>query len=200
MDYNTQREKLKLPEYGRNIQIMVNHAKSIEDRDERNKAAETIILVMGSMNPPLKESRDYKHKLWDHLQIISGFDLDIDSPYETPPKEVLFAKPERMPYPKKKIRYMHYGKMAELMLEKAKAMEEGDMKDMYVKHVANHMKLSFMTWNKNSVPDNFIFKAVETMSNGELTVKPGTTLFDFKEPVVQPQNSGRKKKGGKRTR
>ncbi len=186
-----------MPEYGRNVQIMVNHAKSLPNKEDRNKAADSIIQVMASMHPPLKDNKDYMHMLWDHLQIIADFSLDIDSPYEMPEKEVLFAKPEPVPYPHQKIRYKQYGKMAELMLEKAQEMEEGELKDLYIKYVANHMKLSFITWNKNNVPDAFIHKAVEVLSDGKVTVKPGTVLYDFKEPINQPQNTGRKKKGKK---
>lgn len=198
MDYNTQREKLKLPEYGRNVQIMINYAKSLEDREERNKAAEAIINVMASMTPPLKDSRDYQHKLWDHLHLIADFELDVDAPFDPPEKEVLFAKPDALPYPHEKIKFLHYGKMAELMLDKAAEMEEGEAKDQFVKHVANHMKLSYITWNKDSVPDAVIIKALHDLSDGRVTVKEGTTLFEYKEPAKPQYNTNKKKKGKKR--
>lgn len=186
-----------LPEYGRNVQIMVNHAKTIENREERNKAADTIVQVMGSMNPPLKDSKDYKHKLWDHLHIIGNFELDIDSPFGEPSPEVLFKKPDSIAYPHQKIRFQHYGKIAELMLAKSLAIEEGDARDQFVKHVANHMKLSYITWNKDSVPDFVIFKAVEDLSRGSVKVKEGTTLYDYKEPIKPQYNTNKKKKGKK---
>ena len=162
MDYNTQREKLKLPEYGRNVQIMIGHAKTIEDRETRNKAAETIIGVMAGMHPPMKDNRDFKHKLWDHLHIISNFELDVDSPYEKPTPEELEAKPDPLGYPTQKIKFQHYGKLVELMLNKAAELEDGEQKDTFVKHIANQMKLSYITWNKDNVPDAVIFKAVGT--------------------------------------
>lgn len=198
MDYNTQREKLRLPEYGRNVQIMVNHAKGIENREDRNKAAETIISVMASMHPPLKDSRDYKHKLWDHLHIIADFALDVDSPFEAPQKEAIMAKPERLPYPQERIKYQHYGKVVGIMLDKAMAMEDGEQKDVFIKHIANHMKLSYITWNKDSVPDTIIFKTIEDMTEGAIKVKEGTVLFEYKEPIKQNYSSGKKKKGKKK--
>jgi len=195
MDYNTQREKLMLPEYGRNVQKMIDHAITLKDRDERNKAAETIIQIMGSMHPNLKDNRDFKHKLWDHIHIIADFNLDIDAPFEKPIKETINAKPIVLPYPAKDIKYLHYGKIVELMAKKAIEMEDGEQKDMFVKFIANHMKLSYITWNKDSVPDSVIFKAVENLSGRKLKVKEGTVLFDYKEPPKQQPTHNKRKKG-----
>lgn len=195
MDYNTQREYLMLPEYGRNVQNMIKHAISLENKEERNLAAETIIQVMGSMNPQLKDNRDYKHKLWDHLHIIADFKLDVDSPFDPPVKEQLFVKPERIPYPNQNIKYMHYGKIAELMIKKAIEAEDGEGKEQFVKAIANHMKLSYMTWNKDHVPDLVIFKAMENLSGKKLQIKEGTVLFDHKEPVKQQTTQVKRKKG-----
>lgn len=197
MDYNTQREKLKLPEYGRNVQIMINYAKTIESREERNKAAETIIAVMGSMNPPLKDSRDYKHKLWDHLHLIANFELDVDAPFELPEREVLSLKPDALPYPNQRIKYLHYGKIAEQMLKKASEMEEGEQKELFIKQIANHMKLSYITWNKDSVPDIVILKAVNDLSAGRVQIPEGTVLAEYKE-APKPQNPPKNKKRGKK--
>ncbi|MEA1878435.1 MAG: DUF4290 domain-containing protein [Bacteroidota bacterium] len=195
MDYNTQREKLVLPEYGRNVQKMVNHAISIEDKDERKKAAETIIHVMGSMHPNLKDNRDFKHKLWDHLHIISNFKMNIDTTFEPPSLDKVSAKPKPLPYPNRDIKYMHYGKIVELMAEKAIAMEDGEQKDLFVKFIANHMKLSYITWNKDTVPDLVIFKAVENLSGKKLQVKEGTVLYEHKEPIKQQTSYSKRKKG-----
>ena len=170
MDYNTQREKLMLPEYGRNVQKMIDHAITIKDKDERSKAAETIIQVMGNMNPQLKDNRDFKHKLWDHLHFISDFNLDIDAPFEKPEREQLSIKPDALEYPNQDIKYMHYGKIVEIMIKKAIEMEAGDNKDLFIKFIANHMKLSYMTWNKDHVPDKVIFKAVENLSGKKLII------------------------------
>ena len=122
-DYNTSRKKLVMPEYGRNIQKMVNHILTIEDREERNKAAQTVISVMGNLNPHLRDINDFKHKLWDHLAIISDFKLDIDSPYSMPEKAVLVEKPKQIPYHMHSIKYKHYGHSIVLMIEKAVEME-----------------------------------------------------------------------------
>ena len=138
-DYNTTSKKLILPEYGRNIQKMVDHIMTIEDRDERNKAAKTIIGVMGNLNPHLRDINDFKHKLWDHLAIISDFKLDIDSPYELPEPEELYAKPKKLEYNQKSIRYKHYGHSIVMMIDKAVEMEEGEEKKDLVKMIANHM-------------------------------------------------------------
>lgn len=195
MDYNTQREKLVLPEYGRNVQKMVDHAISLKEREERKKAAETIIQVMSSMHPHLKDNRDFKHKLWDHLHIISDFKLDIDTTFEPPTIDKVTSKPSAMPYPNRDIKFMHYGKIVELMSEKAIAMEDGEQKDLFVKFIANHMKLSYITWNKDAVPDMVIFKAVENLSGRKLKVKEGTVLYDHKEPIKQQATHPKRKKG-----
>lgn len=198
MDYNTQREKLKLPEYGRNVQIMINHAKTLTDKEERNKAAETIISVMAGMHPPMKDNRDFKHKLWDHLHIISNFELDVDAPFDPPEKELLEVKPSRLSYPTERIKFQHYGKVAELMLKKAQEMEDGEQKDLFVKHIANHMKLSYITWNKDNVPDIVIFKAITDLTEGAVQVKEGTVLYEYKEPVKPNIQNAKKRKGKKK--
>jgi len=143
-DYNSSRKKLILPEYGRNIQKMVNHIKTIEDRDERNKAAKTVIGVMGNLNPHLRDVNDFKHKLWDHLAIIADFDLDIDTPYEWPEPESLQSKPEKVPYHQHRIKKKHYGRSIVLMIDKAVALEAGEEKDDLVKMIAYHMKKSYL--------------------------------------------------------
>ncbi len=196
MDYNTQRERLILPEYGRNVQMMISHAISLEDREERTKAVNTIVNVMASMNPHLKENLDFKHKLWDHLHIIADFQLDIDTPFEPPKRENLYVKPDALVYPNQDIKYMHYGKIVELMIQKAIEMEDGDQKDLFVKYIANHMKISYITYNKDHVPDKVIFKAVENLSGRRLQVKEGTVLVEHKEPI-KPQFTQNKRKKGK---
>jgi hypothetical protein len=191
MDYNTQRDKLILPEYGRNIQKMVDHAITIEDREARNQAANTIIQVMGNLNPQLRENRDFKHKLWDHLHFIAEFKLDIDAPFDPPQKDQFEKKPDPLPYPSGDIKYKHYGKIIEDLIEKALEIEEGDARDDFVRFIANHMKLSHVTWNKEGVADEVIFKALRDLSHGRLRVKEGTVLIDPKE-TSRPQ---KKKKG-----
>ena len=201
MDYNTQREKLILPEYGRNIQKMVDHAIGIKDKESRNLAANTIIQVMGNLNPQLRENRDFKHKLWDHIHFIADFKLDIDAPFEAPEKEHFDKKPDALPYPKNLIRYKHYGKIVEDLIEKALQLEEGDIRDDFVRFIANHMKLSHVMWNKDGVADDVIFKAVKKLSNNQLAVKEGVSLIDHKEsrpPQKKKKSKSHYSKGGGR--
>jgi hypothetical protein len=191
-DYNTSRNKLILPEYGRNIQKMVNYVKSIEDREERNKAARTVIAVMGNLNPHLRDVNDFKHKLWDHLAIIADFDLDIDSPYNWPEKAELEQRPNTVPYNQHNIRYKHYGRSIVLMIEKAVELEEGEEKEDLVRMIAYHMKKSYLTWNREAVSDEEILTDLKTLSAGKLEVSKDLKLPETKEILAK----GRKKKGG----
>jgi hypothetical protein len=197
-DYNSSREKLVLPEYGRNIQKMVNHIKTIEDRDERNKAAHTVIAVMGNLNPHLRDVNDFKHKLWDHLALIADFDLDIDSPYEWPERESLQSQPERVPYHQHKIAKKHYGRSIVLMIDKAVALEEGEEKSDLVRMIAYHMKKSYLTWNREAVSDGEIFADMKTLSKGQLIVDPELKLPETREILAKNRPSTPKKKGGKK--
>ena len=168
MQYNTQQKRMPLPEYGRSIQNMVNHALTIENRAERQRCANTIINIMGNMFPHLRDVPVFKHKLWDHLAIMSDFKLDIDYPYEIIRKDNLNTKPEAIPYPNTKIRYRHYGRTLEVLIKKAVEFPEGDEKRNLVALICNHMKKDFMTWNKDTVDDRKIAEDLETYSNGQL--------------------------------
>ena len=159
---------MPLPEYGRSIQNMVDYALTIEDRAERQRCANTIINIMGNMFPHLRDVPDFKHKLWDHLAIMSDFKLDIDYPYEIIRKDNLNTKPEAIPYPNPKIRYRHYGRTLEVLIKKAVEFPEGDEKRNLVALICNHMKKDFMTWNKDTVDDRKIAEDLETYSNGQL--------------------------------
>jgi len=170
MEYNTSWKKLVLPEYGRNIQKMVELTKAEPDRDKRNRMAQAIITLMGNMNPHLRDIADFKHKLWDHLTIISDFDIDIDSPYEAPKIEKLNEKPENVPYNTTTSKYKHYGQTIEKMIEVAINMEEGEMKDILIHLIANHMKKSYLTWNKEAVEDELIFKDLKILSKGKINL------------------------------
>ncbi len=170
-DYNTSRKKLALPEYGRNVHNMVDLLMQIEDRDYRNKAAQTLIDIMGNLNPYLRDIPDFKHKLWDHLAIMANFKLDIDYPYNPPSPEILFEKPNKVPYCQRDIKYRHYGHTMELMIKKAQEFEEGKEKDVLVYQLANHMKKSYLTWNKDAVEDEKILDDLSLISNGMLEYK-----------------------------
>jgi hypothetical protein len=191
-DYNTSRKRLVLPEYGRNIQKMVNHLKTIEDREERNKAAKTVIGVMGNLNPHLRDVNDFKHKLWDHLAIIADFDLDIDSPYDWPEREKLQQKPAIVPYNQHNIRYKHYGRSIVLMIEKAVELKPGEEKDDLVRMIAYHMKKSYLTWNREAVSDEEILMDLKTLSGGQIEISSDLRLPETKEILAK----SRKKKGG----
>jgi len=196
MDYNSNRKKLVLPEYGRHIQKMVDHALTIEDREERKRFAKAIVAVMGNLFPHLRDVSDFKHKLWDHLAIISDFKLDIDSPYETPTPELLAEKPKKIPYNQKNIRFKHYGHSIVLMIDKAVEMEDGEEKHDLVQMIANHMKKSYLTWNREAVDDREIFTDLKTLSKGKLEVDPKMELTETKD--ILAKNTRKKKGGGKK--
>ena len=166
--YNTDREPLAIPEYGRYIHSMVTQLKKIEDRDKRNKNAQAIIQYLGFQNPHLRNVPDFQHKLWDHLYIMAGFDLDIDSPFPMPSPEKLREKPEKLPYPKKRYRFRFYGQIIKDMIDVAVTWEEGKMKDLLIKTIANHMKKNYLTWNKDHVEDSLIFEHLKILSDGKI--------------------------------
>lgn len=181
MEYNTQLPHLEIPEYGRNIQVMVDHCITIKDRDERNKCARAIIQIMGQLNPHLRDIADFTHKLWDHLFLISKFKLDVDSPYPRPNAETFTTKPKIVPYPATKIRYKHYGKTIERIIDEAKKFEEGPEKKELTRLIANHLKKSYVNWNKDSVTDDVIFKQFKEMTNNELVIDENSALTHANE-------------------
>jgi hypothetical protein len=183
-DYNTQRNRLVLPEYGMRV----------EDRDERNRLAKAIIAIMGNMNPHLRDISDFKHKLWDHLAIMSHFQIDIDSPYEIPTPKILTEKPRIVPYSTNGIKYKHYGRVIELMIEEAIKMPEGREKEELTKIIANHMKKSYLTWNRDVVDDEVILKDLEKLSGGQLQIVEGTKLNDTREIFKSRKKRMQKKK------
>ena len=181
MEYNTQLPKLEIPEYGRNIQVMIDHCITIEDREERNKCARAIIQIMGQLNPHLRDIADFTHKLWDHLFLISKFQLYVDSPYPRPNAETFTTKPKNVPYPATKIRYKHYGKTIERIIDAAKTYEEGPEKKELSRLIANHLKKSYVNWNKDSVTDDVIFKQFKEMTNNELHIDENSALTHANE-------------------
>ena len=196
LTYNTQLKKLKLPEYGRNIQQIIDYCCTIEDCDERTRCAYSIIQIMGNLFPQLRDEADYKHKLWDHLAIMSDFKLDIDYPYEIIKEENLDQKPEPVKYKLEKIKYRHYGKIIERMINSACTYPDGEEKDALVMLIANQMKKQIVQINNEDVEDAKIFKDLELYSNGKIKLNPEThVLHEFKiAPVAQPVASKKKKK------
>lgn len=180
-DYNTSRPRLILPEYGRNIQKMVEHIMSVADREERNRLAQAVIIIMGNMNPHLRDINDFKHKLWDHLAIMSDFQLDIDYPYEIPRPEEFTEKPRQVSYNIKETKFRHYGHIVESLITEAVKLPEGEDKDTLTRLIANHMKKSYLTWNRDSVTDEIIFNDLFEISGRRLTVKEGLKLSDQKD-------------------
>lgn len=184
-DYNTTRKKLILAEYGRNVQNMVKYIVELPTKDERNRYAQVVIDLMGFLNPHLRDVADFKHKLWDHLHIISDFKIDVDSPYPKPSEDAIRFKPAPLSYPQQRIKYKHYGKTVELMISRAKAIEEPQRKQLMVQSIANFMKMAYVTWNKDSVADETIIKDLREMSNGDLQLEENVNLqrIEVRQPI-----------------
>ena len=168
--YNTERVKLYIPEYGRNVQKMVDYIKTIEDRRKRNEQARAVIKVMEILNPNVRLLEDYEHKLWDHLFIISGFDLDVDAPYPMPAPESLNETPRQIPIQKRQVKAAHYGRNIENMLELVAAHEDGEAKLAMMRTLAGYMKQQYLIWNKDTVADETIYKDMELLSEGRIAV------------------------------
>ena len=181
MEYNTTRSKMNISEYGRNIQKMIEQIMTIEDRDRRNYLARATISVMGQLNPHLRDVNDFKHKLWDHLFIMSDFQLDVDSPYPIPSRETLTRKPEPLNYSTNNITFKHYGRHIEQIIEKACEMEEGQIKDTLVRLIANHLKKSYLIWNRDAVNDEEIAEHLKVLSKGKLKLQEDFKLSDSNE-------------------
>ena len=190
MQYNTQQKRMPLPEYGRSIQNMVDHALTIEDRAERQRCANTIINIMGNMFPHLRDVPDFKHKLWDHLAIMSDFKLDIDYPYEIIRKDNLNTR--------------HYGRTLEVLIKKAIDFPEGDEKQNLIALICNHMKKDYMTWNKDTVDDRKIAEDLNEYSGGKLQMTDdiiklmAERINQNYRPKVNNQNNRRDNRNNKR--
>jgi hypothetical protein len=199
MEYNTSREKLIITEYGRNIQKMIQHASTIQDKEERSKIAKQIVGVMAMLNPALRDVTDFRHKLWDHLFLISDFKLDVDSPFPMPEEDPVHLKPKRFHYPESASRNRHYGKNVEMTIEKICAMPEGAPKQQAIKDLANFMKLCFLTWNTDAVNDHQIFRDLKKMSGGKIEVDVDVTLNNV-TAIVQPTQKKSKNKNRHKNR
>ncbi|MGY8951764.1 MAG: DUF4290 domain-containing protein [Flavobacteriales bacterium] len=197
MDYNTSREKLIIPEYGRHIQKMVDIAIEIEDHDERNVAAKSIIKVMGQLNPSLRDVDDFNHKLWDHLQIISNFALDVDSEYPQPTPESVKIAPDIVPYNEDFVKNKHYGKIIGQYIAQAIKIVAVEEKEALVYYIANMMKKAYVTYNKDSVTDIEIFTDLKRLSGGKLDIDANTELVKAEQvstPRPKRKNNNQKKK------
>ena len=195
ISYNTQREQITISEYGRSIQEMIHNLKTIEDRETRSKAAAFIVSVMEQMHPEVKEVDDYQHKLWDHLYVIAGYDLDIDSPFEPPVPEGEKGRPNRVDYRSNRIKYGHYGVYVANMIETCSKEEDKAKRDELALVLANQMKRNYLNWNKNVVNDQLIIDDLNEMSGGRLTLPEGTKLISTNEVLAkEPQPTSQKKK------
>lgn len=199
MKYNTQEKNLPMPEYGRAVQKMVDHAVTIEDRAERQRCANTIIAVMGNMFPQLRDMPDFKHKLWDHLAVMADFKLDIDYPYELVKPEHLHPTPQRLSYPKGNIRYRHYGHCVEEMIKKACDMPEGEERNELLRLIAAQMKKEYVLWNKEGVEDSKIIEDICEYSDGMIRLNESElNLGIYRAPAQQHNNNKNKGKNQRR--
>ncbi|GHT72360.1 hypothetical protein AGMMS50262_00770 [Bacteroidia bacterium] len=188
MRYNTQEKQLILPEYGRNIQNMVDYCVSLSEKEDRTKCANAIINIMGNMFPHLRDVNDFKHILWDHLAIMADFALDIDYPYEVVKREDLYIHPKKLPYNQGRIAYKHYGKNLEAMIRKATEYAEGEEKEQLINLLANHMKKSFLTWNKEVVDDRKIFDDLEMLSDGKIVLNEDSHKLAESKDILSKKN------------
>jgi hypothetical protein len=203
MEYNTTRNHLIIKEYGRHIQKMVEHTLTLEDKETRQKNAYAIIELMGFLNPHLKNVEDFRHKLWDHLFLISDFKLDVDSPYPIPTRETLKARPEQLRYPKKYPRFNHLGKNIEVVIDKALHEENPEKKQGFANAIAYYMKLTYSNWHKELVHDDAIQQELSRITGGELEfnnrpfVKHRADSHMDREDYPAGRNQYRKNFGGR---
>lgn len=200
MKYNTQQRRLPLPEYGRSVQNMVDHALTIEDRAERQRCANTIVNIMGGMFPHLRDVADFKQKLWDHLAIMADFKLDIDYPVEIVKKESLEIKSQRIPYSQHDIRFRHYGRFVQDMIKLAVDYQEGEERNQLIRMIANHMKRDYLNWNKDGVEDQKILDDLCELSGGkiklsaeDLRLTEQRTFIPRRRQMNNNNNQGKKK-------
>ena len=191
--YNTERVKLYIPEYGRNVQKMVDYLKTIEDREKRNQQAWAVIKVMETLNPSVHLQDNYEQKLWDHLYIIADFDLDVDSPYPMPERETLFRRPVPVPIQKNQIKASHYGRNIENMIDFVAQKEDGEQKTGMIQILAGYMKQQYLIWNKDTVTDETIFQDIERLSDGRIKVPEGLQIAK----VDAQRQGGQFNKGGR---
>ncbi|MDD7083646.1 MAG: DUF4290 domain-containing protein [Candidatus Cryptobacteroides sp.] len=206
MDYNTEREKLAMPEYGRNVLKMVEDVKRIEDRTKRSEQARAVVRVMEILNPQVHSADNWEQKLWDHLYIMAGYDLDVDSPYPMPSPEQRKSRPEIIPLKKKPIKATHYGRNIESIIDLIASEPEGEMKTAMIRSLAMYMRQQYLIWNKDSVADTTIFSDIEKLSDYRIKVPEGLTLSrissdsNFSRPGMTIDFATVRKQGGQQKR
>lgn len=198
MEYNSQREQLRISDYGRNVVKLIEYARTIEDRDQRTKVAEAIVAVMGQVNPQAKDSAEYRHKLWDHLMMMANWDLDVDTPFPIERPENSQLKPQQLKYKEQRMRYRHYGITLEKMIQQVAEMPQGEERDVLTAQIAHTMKREYLTWNSNTVEDSLIVDQMAEMSDNSL-LPPADFQFhreyaiEKAEPRPKSKNKKRKK-------
>lgn len=194
MEYNTQRKKLIISEYGRNLQNLVEEVCKIEDRDQRTRAARSLVNVMAMLNPTQRDYADFRRKLWDHLYIISDFKLDVDGPYEAPSSNTVHPTPQPLSYSANRIRYSHYGRIIEKMVDVVSEYPENEEKAVLAPMIANYLKKSYLTWNLDSVTDEVIFNQLKVMSKGRIAMDNTQSLWVANDLPIEPASSKKQKK------
>ena len=206
LDYNSSREKLQMPEYGRNILKMIESLREIEDRGKRTEQARAIVKSMGILNPQVHTQDNFEHKLWDHLYMIAGFDLDIDSPYPCPAQEEFLTRPAPLPMKGTKIKSTHYGRNIEKIINLLCEEPESEVKTEMIRSLAIYMRQQYLIWNKDSVADQTIFNDIEKLSDSRLKVPEGISLSkisgdaNFSRPGMGPGQGGGSNKKNKKNR
>ena len=196
LQYNTERNLLAIPEYGRHIHKMIQHVMAEPDKEQRNKQAQAIIGIMGNLNPHLRDVADFQHKLWDQLFIMSDFELDVDAPFPKPDPEVLAAPPTPLEYPQSYPKYRFYGNNIKGMIDVLVGWEEGELKQALTYVIANHMKKCFLNWNKDTVEDQVIFNHLAELSDGKIVIKAEDEPLTNSENLIRLTNK-RFAKGGR---
>ena len=206
LDYNTEREKLAMPEYGRNVLKMVEDVKRIEDRAKRSEQARAVVRVMEILNPQVHSPDNWEQKLWEHLYIMAGYDLDVDSPYPMPSPEQRKSRPEIIPLKKKPIKATHYGRNIESIIDLIASEPEGEMQTAMIRSLAMYMRQQYLIWNKDSVADTTIFSDIEKLSDYRIKVPEGLTLSrissdsNFSRPGMTIDFATVRKQGGQQKR
>jgi len=191
MEYNTTRSKLLMPEYGRNVQKMIEYLITVEDREKRLRNAEVIIELMGTLNPHLKTIEDYKHKLWDHLYQMTDFKLDVDAPYPRPTAEEIYKKPERIPYPQSAVKHRHLGKNIQALLDKAVDEPNEEKRHGLTQAIGYYMKLAYANWHKEPVHDDMVKNELNEITGGKLKYETGgyRVPYETNRPSFKQRNN-----------
>ena len=193
LDYNTQREKLVMPEYGREIQKMVDHAIGLASKEERQKCAQAIVKMMETKVPQLRDNADYRQMLWDHLYMMSRKELDIDWPFDVSAAEKIHNKPQPIPLPKEHIRLRHYGKLIEELFEKLKTMPAGEERDALTYYTANQMKRDLTTWGHGSMDDEKVANDLAYYTDGVIQLDLNSFRFEKFTPTDESKKNKKKK-------